>query len=170
MRNVTAAADSRYARTGKDGAFYDHDGNLLATVEQFTSNVTWNNAKYSVLGDAQEHETANTFAVNLTMSQVVVEDDKFIKQLMESLKTQVMPVWNFRGSLLGRPDGKNEVTEELVIYRDCIPSGQVDIQNVSVGDVIKRNWNFFVNRAPKLDKLLSIDRTGEEYKDDEDKK
>ena len=52
MRNERAAGDSRHARTGKDGAFYSEDGVLLATVEQFTSNVNWNNAKYSVLGDA----------------------------------------------------------------------------------------------------------------------
>ena len=148
MRNERAAGDSRHARTGKDGAFYSKDGVLLATVEQFTSN-----AKYSVLGDAQEHETANTFAVNLTMSQIVVEDDEFIVELMKALETQVMPVWDFQGSLLGRNG-----SEERVIYRDCIPSGQVDIQNVSVGDVIKRNWNFFVNRAPKLQSLLGIDR------------
>lgn len=153
MRNERAAGDSRHARTGKDGAFYSEDGVLLATVEQFTSNVNWNNAKYSVLGDAQEHETANTFAVNLTMSQIVVEDDEFIVELMKALETQVMPVWDFQGSLLGRNG-----SEERVIYRDCIPSGQVDIQNVSVGDVIKRNWNFFVNRAPKLQSLLGIDR------------
>ena len=75
MRNERAAADSRHARTGKDGAFYSEDGVLLATVDTFTSNVNWNNAKYSVLGDAQEHETANTFAVSLTMSQIVVEDE-----------------------------------------------------------------------------------------------
>lgn len=153
MRNERAAGDSRHARTGKDGAFYNKDGVLLATVEQFTSNVNWNNAKYSVLGDAQEHETANTFAVSLTMSQIVVEDDEFIEELMKSLETQIMPVWDFQGSLLGRNG-----SEERVIYRDCVPSGQVDIQNISVGDVIKRNWNFFVNRAPKLQSLLSIDR------------
>lgn len=154
MRNPQAASDSRHARTGKDGAFYDKDGVLLATVETFTSNVNWNNAKYSVLGDAQEHETANTFAVSLTMSQVVVEDDRFIQELMTALETQVMPVWDFQGTLLGRND-----SEERVIYRDCIPSGQVDIQNVSVGDVIKRAWNFFVNKPPKLQSLLSVDRS-----------
>ncbi len=153
MRNERAACDSRHGRTGKDGAFYNKDGVLLATVEQFTSNVSWNNAKYSVLGDAQEHETANTFSVSLTMSQVVVEDDAFIEELMEALETQVMPVWDFQGSLLGRNG-----SEERVIYRECIPSGQVDIQNVTTGDVIKRNWNFFVNRAPKLQSLLGIDR------------
>ena len=152
MRNPRAAGDARHARTGKDGAFYNKDGVMLATVESFTSNVSYNNAKYSVLGDAQEHETANTFAVNLTMSQIVVEDDTFIKELFEAMETQIMPVWDFQGSLLGRND-----SEERVVYRECIPSGQVDLQNISVGDVIKRNWNFFVNRPPKLQNLLSID-------------
>lgn len=152
MRNVRAAGDSRHARTGKDGAFYSQDGVLLATVETFTSNVNFNNSKYSVLGDAQEHETANTFAVNLTMSQIVVEDDQFIQELMTALETQIMPSWNFQGSLLGRNN-----SEERVVYKDCIPSGQVDIQNVSVGDVIKRAWNFFVNRPPKLQSLLTVD-------------
>lgn len=152
MRNTRAAGDSRHARTGKDGALYNADGVLLATVESFTSNVNYSNAKYSVLGDAQEHESANTFAVNLTMSQIVVEDDEFIQELMEALETQIMPHWDFQGSLLGRNN-----SEERVVYRECVPSGQIDIQNISVGDVIKRSWNFFVNRPPKLQNLLSID-------------
>lgn len=152
MRNVRAAGDSRHARTGKDGAFYNADGVLLATVDSFQSNVNYNNAKYNVLGDAQEHETANTYAVNLTMSQIVVEDDAFIQELMTALETQEIPRWDFQGSLLGRNG-----SEERVVYRDCIPSGQVDIQNISVGDVIKRQWNFFVNRPPKLQSLLGID-------------
>jgi len=153
MINPQAAGDARHARTGKDGAIYNADGILIATVESFTSNVSWNNAKYSVLGDAQEHETANTFAVNLTMSQVVVEDDAFIVEMMEALETQIMPSWNFQGSLLGRNG-----SEERVSYYECVPSGQVDLQNIAVGDVIKRNWNFFVNRPPKLSSLLSVDR------------
>ncbi|MCM1104897.1 MAG: hypothetical protein NC409_12425 [Clostridium sp.] len=152
MRNERAASDSRHARTGKDGAFYDEDGVLMASVEQFSSNVNWNNAKYSVLGDAQEHETANTYSVSLTMSQIVIESDKFIVDMTKALETQIMPVYNFQGSLLGRNG-----SEERMIYRECIPSGQVDLQNVSVGDVVKRNWNFFVNRAPKLQSLLNID-------------
>ncbi|MCI8962958.1 MAG: hypothetical protein HFG37_04505 [Eubacterium sp.] len=153
MRNTQAAGDSRFARTGKDGAFYDMDGIMLATVETFTSNVLFNNAQYQVLGDAQEHEAPNTFKVTLTMSQVVVEDDKFIADLMESLDTQIMPVWNFQGSLLGRNG-----SEERITYYECIPSGLVDLQNVAVGDVVKRNWNFHVNKAPKMTQFLSVDR------------
>ena len=87
------------------------------------------------------------------MTQIVVEDDEFIRALMEALETQDMPHWNFQGTLLGRNG-----SEERVVYKECIPSGQVDIQNVAVGDVIKRNWNFFVNRPPKLQTLLSVDR------------
>jgi len=151
MINTRAAGDSRHARTGKDGAFYNSQGVLLATVESFQSNVTFNNASYSVLGDAQEHETANTFAVNLTMSQIVIEDDAFIQEIFTAMKNQTMPVWSFRGDLNGRNG-----SVESVAYYDVIPSGQIDLQNVQVGDVIKRAWNFFVNTPPDLQSLLSI--------------
>lgn len=151
MRNVRAAGDARHARTGKDGLFYSKSGIILASVESFNSNVSYNNAKYTVIGDAQEHETANTFGILLTMSQIVVEDDECIIELMRAMKEQIMPVWGFKGSLLGRNG-----SEELVVYDECIPSGQIDIQNISVGDVIKRNWNFFVNRPPALQKELTI--------------
>lgn len=152
MINQRAAGDSRFARTGKDGAFYNSDGVLLATVESFTSNVTYNNASYSVLGNAQELETANTFKVALTMSQIVVEDDAFIQEITEAMETQIMPVWDFQGTILGRNG-----SEERYVYRDCIPSGQIDLQNVTTGDVIKRSWNFAVNRPPKLQSLLKLE-------------
>lgn len=153
MRNPQAANDARHGRTGKDGVFYNGDGIMIATVEQFQAISNWNNAKYSVLGDAQEHETANTFGITLVMSQLVVEDDAFIIELFEAMETQVMPYWSFQGSLLGRNG-----SEERVSYYEVVPSGQIDLQNISVGDVIKRNWNFFVNRAPKLISYLTVDR------------
>lgn len=149
--NARAAGDSRHARTGKDGAFYNKDGVMLASVETFVSNVNFTNAKYNVLGDPQEHETAASYSVNLTMTQVVVEDDAFIIELVEALGTGIMPVWDFQGTLTGLNG-----SEERMVYRDCLPSGQVDLQNIAVGDVIKRAWNFFVNRPPKLQNLLSI--------------
>ena len=145
IRNPRAAGDSRHARTGKDGAFYNAAGVLLATVESFY------NASQSVLGDAQEHQTANTFTVSLTFSQIVVEDDAFIQEIDKAMNEQTMPVWNFQGSLMGRNG-----SEERMTYYECIPSGQIDLQNISVGDVIKRQWNFHVNRPPKLQSLLSI--------------
>ena len=151
MINTRAAGDARQARTGKDGAFYNADGVLLATVESFSSNVSFNNASYSVLGNAQELESANTFKVTLTMSQIVVEDDAFIQELMTAMKEQTMPYWNFQGVLIGRNG-----SEQRVVYSECVPSGQVDLQNITTGDVVKRAWNFAVNQPPGLQSLLSI--------------
>lgn len=152
MRNTRAAGDARHARTGKDGAIFDEDGVLLATVESFQAKTSFNNAKYSVLGNAQELETANTFGVSLSMSQIVVEDDRFITELFEAMENQTMPVWNFQGTLMGRNG-----SEERVVYREVVPSGDIDLQNITTGDVIKRNWNFFVNRPPKMQSQLTID-------------
>lgn len=151
MINTRAAGDARQARTGKDGAFYNADGVLLATVESFSSNVSFNNASYSVLGNAQELESANTFKVTLTMSQIVVEDDAFIQELMTAMKEKTMPYWNFQGVLTGRNG-----SEQRVVYSECVPSGQVDLQNITTGDVVKRAWNFAVNQPPELQSLLSI--------------
>lgn len=40
-------------------------------------------------------------------------------------------------------------------YRQCVPSGAIDLQNVTVGDLLKRAWSMFVNEPPELQKLLS---------------
>lgn len=151
MINVRAAKDSRHVRAGKDGAFYDDDGELLATCESYNSNVTFNNNQYSVLGNAQELEGPGTFSVKLTMSQIVIESDKFIQMVYDAMENQQPLVLNFQGVLTG-----NNGSEERVIYRNCITSGQIDLQNIGVGDAVKRSWNFHVNTPPKLQSLLTI--------------
>ena len=149
--NTRAYGDARHSRQGKDGALYNKDGELLATVETYTSNVNFSNSTYKPLGCGNEIETAGSYKVTLTLTQIVIESDKMILELMESLESGESPVWDFQGVLKGRNG-----TEERVIYRDCIPSGQVDIQNITSGDTIKRAWNFAVNRPPKLQSLLTI--------------
>ena len=60
-----------------------------------------------------------------------------------------MPAWNFQGVVKGRND-----SEQRMIYRQCVPSGTIDLQNLSVGDIIKRAWSLFVNEPPELQSLL----------------
>ena len=151
--NTRTGADARHARTGKDGALYNSDGVLLATIESFQSQAAFNNAKYQVLGDGQEHEAMNTYGITLTASQVVVEDDQFIEDIFTFMQTQVMPEWSFQGVLQGRNG-----SEERVVYREVIPSGTIDLENISTGDVVKRAWSFFVNQAPALQSRLTVDR------------
>lgn len=150
MLNTRGPVDSRKVLTGKDGALYNDAGTMLATVENFQTQVNVTNAKYQPLGDMQEHEAPQSYAVTLTFSQVVIEDDEFIQEFMDALKEGTMPVWNFQGLVKGRNG-----SEQRMNYRSCIPTGTVDLQNLSVGDLIKRAWSFTVNEPPALQKLLS---------------
>ena len=150
--NTVAAANSRHSRSGKDAAIYDENGELLGTMESFSSNVNFTNNSFRCLGHMQEYEVGESFKVAISASQIVVESDKFIQDIYTYMETGETPNWVIQGVLEGRNG-----SEERVVYRDCIPTGQIDLQNFAVGDVIKRAWNIAVNRPPQLQKLLTID-------------
>lgn len=152
MLNQRGPIDTRKVLTGKDGALYNDAGVMLATVESFQAQVNVTNAKYQPLGDAQEHEAFQAYSVTLTFSQIVIEDDAFIVEFMNALKAGTMPNWNFQGLMKGRNG-----SEQRMNYRSCVPSGTIDLQNVTVGDILKRAWSFFVNEPPALQKLLTAD-------------
>ena len=148
--NTSPTADVRKIMSGKDGALYDENGTLLVSVENFQSQVAINNATYQPLGDAQEHAAMTSYRVTLTFSEIIVEDSTFFKQLIKGLQNHKMPVWTFRGMVRSPYDN----SEEQVIYRDCVPDGNIDIQNMQVGELYKRPWSFVCNKPPELQKLL----------------
>lgn len=150
--NERAAIDSRHSRSGKDAGIYDEDGVLIASTESFQSNVNFTNASYRALGHMMEYETPQSYKVTITTSQIVIESDRFIQGIYRYMETGEVPNWVFQGVLTGRNG-----SEERVVYRDVIPSGQIDLQNFATGDLVKRNWNFAVNRPPKLQSLLTTD-------------
>ncbi len=149
--NTRGVLDTRKVLTGKDGALYNEEGIMIATVESFTSQVNITNAKYQPLGDMQEHEAPQSYAVSLTFSQIVIEDDAFIVELIEAMQNHTMPSWNFQGLLKGRNG-----SEQRMNYRSCVPTGTIDLQNLTVGDIIKRAWNFAVNEPPALQSMLTL--------------
>jgi len=148
--NNAAIADVRKVLSGKDGGFYDGDGNLLASTETFKSQVAINNLSYQPLGDAQEHGAMGSFKVTLTVSEIVVESSLFFEQLIEGMKNHKMPEWNYRGMTRSPYND----SEEQVVYRACVPDGTIDIQNMVVGELYKRSWSFIVNEPPELMKKL----------------
>ena len=131
---------------------YDGDRTLLPAWKHFASKATYNNVKYRPLGDPLRNmRHPNSYGITITVTEIVIEDIDMFKTLMESMKTGVTPQFVFQGVLIGLNG-----SEERVVYRECIPSGDIDLQNVANGDVIKRNWSFFVNGKPDLQKELSI--------------
>lgn len=143
--NTQAIADSRKVLTGKNGALYNGRGKLLATMETYQAQINVTNTKYQPLGDPQEHEIFTSYGQTLTFTEVVVEDSGFITDLMKYKDTGEMPEWNFQGVIKGRNG-----SEERMIYNYCVPSGAIDLQNITVGDLIKRQWSLFVNGNVKL--------------------
>lgn len=148
--NTAPAIDVRKVMSGKDGALYDEDGNMLVSVESFQSQVNITNQTYQPLGSAQERSTMTSYKVTLTMSEIVVVNSTFFRLLMDGLKTGQMPVLNFRGMVRSPYDG----SEEQVVYRDCVPDGTIDIQNMQPGELYKRSWNWVVNQPPEAQSLL----------------
>jgi hypothetical protein len=139
--NQAAVENSRYVRSGKDGGLYNGNGVLLASMESFQAQFNVNNQKFQPLGSNQEFEANVGYGVTLTFSEIVVEDNQFINEMIEYQNTGVIPDWTFQGvirSLTGK-------SEERMVYPRCIPSGNIDIQNLSTGDILKRAWSLYVN-------------------------
>lgn len=150
--NNSGPSDTRKLTTGKDGALYAEDGTLLATMETYQSQTNFSNASYQPLGDAQEHAVMTGYKVTLNFTECVIESSQMFQELFDSMQTGVPVRWTFQGVQKGLNG-----TEERIIYRDCVPDGSLDLQNVSVGDIYKRQWSTVVNRPPELQKLLSSD-------------
>lgn len=151
MRNQRSSSDARHALSGKDGAIFNKDGVLLASVDTFTATASFTNAKYNPIGNLLDLETNVSMGVKITMSQIVVEDDQMAIELFDAMASGIMPVWDFQGSLMGRNG-----SEERVIYRECLLSGDVTIQDIQAGDVLKRNWSLHCNAVPALQSRLYI--------------
>lgn len=148
--NTAPAIDVRKVMSGKDGALFDEDGNLLVTVDSYQSQVSITNQTYQPLGSAQERSTMTSFKVMLTFSEIVVEDGKFFQMIIEGMQNHKMPVLNFRGMVRSPYDG----SEEQIVYRDCVPDGTIDIQNMQPGELYKRSWSWIVNQPPELQSIL----------------
>ncbi len=152
MYNSKGPIDTRHLTTGKDGMLFDEAGELLATMETYQTQTNYTNASYQPLGDAQEHAVMSGYKVTLTFTECVVESSSMFQELFESMQSGQPVMWTFQGTQKGRNG-----SEERIIYRDCVPDGAIDLQNVTIGDIYKRAWSLVVNRPPELQNLLSYE-------------
>ena len=152
MYNNRGPLDTRRVFSGKDGMLFGENGLHLATVDAYQAQVNVTNATYQPLGDAQEHKHLVGYSVTLSITSCVVEDTQFVQDLFSMMKSGQPSdaKWTFQGVIKGRNG-----SEERMIFRDCVPDGNIDLQNISSGDIIKRQWSLFVNRPPELQGLLS---------------
>lgn len=151
MLNTRASSDARHGRSGKDAMLYNEDGEAFAQVDSFQTKAAFNNNKYSPLGQNQELEVNNTIGITISISEIVVLDGYLFNQVIDAVQNGESPVLTLDGVIEGRNGSQERIT-----YRECIFSGDNDLQNVSTGDFLKRSYNLHCNGKPERRSSLSI--------------
>ena len=141
--------DVRKLITGKDGQLFvttKAGTNLfLAEVDTFQAQISPANTDYQPVGSALVFAVNTGYSVTLTLTEAVVRDDVMLEELINDLQEGYFPSFDFQGKLRRR-DGK----AERIVYRNCVPDGSIDLQNLTPGEIIKRSWSFRVNASPEI--------------------
>ncbi len=146
-----AALDVRKVLSGKNGRLYDDNGELMATMEDFSAQVSVTNQSFQPIGSGMEMGANTSYKVTLGFTEIVIMSSKFIVDLINGMSTGIMPVYNLRADMESPYDG----SIESIVYRQCIPDGTIDIQNMKAGEIYKRAWSMLCNQPPDMQSMFS---------------
>jgi hypothetical protein len=147
--NDQSELDVRRLITGKDGQLFvttQKGVNIfLAEVDTFQAQLSPSNTDYQPVGSALVYAVNTGHSITLTLTEAVVRDDVMLEELINDLQAGYFPGFDFQGKMRRR-DGQ----AERIVYRNCIPDGTIDLQNLTPGEIIKRAWSFRVNATPEM--------------------
>lgn len=142
--NQQAAEDARNVRSGKDGAVYNGNGKLLASVRTFHPKENVSTQEYTPVGAMQALDVPVSYKITIDFEEWIVEDDELIDDVFEMNETGVAPDWNFQGVIVGYNG-----SEQRLSYPHCVPSGDIDLQNIEVGTLLTRSMSVTCNGKPR---------------------
>lgn len=147
--NTRAQNDVRNLVSGKDGQIYvtgsDHISRYLGEIEQFQAQMAVTNASYQPLGSMQQMAYTTGIKITITFTEAVIRDDIMLAPIYEDIANGYLPTWDIRGQITRR-DGQ----VEQQTFTDCVPDGNIDLLQITAGDIIKRPWSFVCNGTPNL--------------------
>lgn len=147
--NDQSLLDVRKLISGKDGQLFvtSKKGNniFLAEVDTFLTQLSPTNTDYQPVGSALIYAVNTGYSIALTFTEAVIRDDVMLEELITDIQKGYFPNYVFQGKLRRR-DGQ----AERIVYRNCVPDGTIDLQNLTPGEIIKRAWSFRVNATPEL--------------------
>ena len=154
-QNPQASLDTRKLATGKDGQLYvtvsDGTQIFLGEIETFHAQMNVNTTTVQPMGSAQQFAVELSYAVSLSFTEMVIRDDVMLKPMFDDLRNGIFPRFDFQGKLRRTIDG----VEQRQNFTDCVLNGNIDLMNLTPGDIVKRNWNFHVNGAPDLQEYIA---------------
>lgn len=140
VRKIVSGKDGRLFVTNKAGTNI-----FLAEVNTFHTQIAPNNTDYQPVGSSLVYSVNLGYSVSLTLEETVIRDDVMVTELIEDLQKGYFPSFDFQG-MMRRRDGR----AQRMVYRNCVPDGTIDLQNLTPGDIIKRAWSFRVNSSPEI--------------------
>lgn len=149
---MAEVVDWRKVRTGKDGQLFVDIGKtryFIGECDTFRMSVSSENVDFQPVGSAIKFAVPTGHTVNVTLTETVIRDDLMISKFTENLANGATPEFGFYGKL----NGANG-TISGILLNCCIPDGEVDLMNITPGEIVKRAWTFRGNADPKiLDKM-----------------
>lgn len=147
--NDQSLLDVRKLISGKDGQLFvtSKAGTniFLAEVDTFTVQLNMTNTDYQPVGSALIYAVNTGYSLALALTEAVIRDDIMLDELIRDIQKGYFPPYEFQGKLRRR-DGQ----AERIVYRNCVPDGTIDLQNLTPGEIVKRNWGFRVNATPEM--------------------
>jgi len=145
---MPSVLDTRKLITGKDGQLFVTNSAgvniFLAEVDTFQSQLSPANVDYQPVGSALVYSVNTGYSLSLTFTEAVVRDDVMLEELLNDIKEGFFPGFDFQGRMRRR-DGQGQ----RIVYRNCVPDGTIDLQTLTPGDIVKRNWSFRCNATPE---------------------
>lgn len=154
--NDKSILDVRKLISGKDGQLFvttkAGTNIFLAECDTFQAQISPTNTDYQPVGSSLVAAVNTGYSITLTFTEAVVRDDVMLGELISDLQQGYFPSFDFQGKLRRR-DGQ----AERVVYRNCVPDGSIDLQNLTPGEIIKRAWSFRVNSPIEmLEKFTTV--------------
>lgn len=155
--NDAFVVDATKPMTGMDGQLFVSVGKVvdefMAEVNTFKTNFSLSSVDWQPVGSPLIFAVPTGYTLQLSFEEVIIRDDLMLMSLIEGMRKGIFPEYGFQG-VLRRRDNQ----EERVIYRKCLPIGDIDLQNVTPGEIVKRNWSFRINSPPEVIKYINSSR------------
>ncbi|NQS75238.1 MAG: endoglucanase [Peptococcaceae bacterium] len=101
----TGKFDPRNILRGYDGELYDGDGNFLAEVNTWQSQINVTNSEYQAAGNKLAWAVMQSYTVTLTFTETVIRDASLLRKIVAGIQNGAPDaVLNFMGVLRGHND------------------------------------------------------------------
>lgn len=136
---------------GHNGALYNaQDGKKLLQVDRFEARIRVENERFQPTGSFLRLARPVSGEISLTFQEMVVTDAGPLTRLLSDVQFGEIVEFAFMGEI---SPGPNRI--ERIQYNDCILDGDVSVQNVQTGQILRRPWTFHVNSKMDVSKLLA---------------